>query len=72
MRQRLRATQGKPTARELTARIPLPATPEPLRLALSAVLEFSDGTIAYHALCHPAGKPDFHHATGFCLRFPGN
>lgn len=40
----------------------------PLRLALSAVIEASDGTLSYWALRHPAGKPDFHHADAFALR----
>ena len=38
-----------------------------LQLALSAVLEYNDGTLAYWALKHPAGKPDFHHAEAFAL-----
>jgi len=38
-----------------------------LRLGLSAVIEASDG-LSYWALCHPAGKPDFHDADGFTLR----
>ncbi|MBV8358813.1 MAG: DOMON-like domain-containing protein [Deltaproteobacteria bacterium] len=40
----------------------------PLRLGLSAVIELSDGSLSYWALCHPAGKPDFHHADAFALR----
>jgi hypothetical protein len=37
-----------------------------LRIALSAVIEASDG-LSYWALRHPAGKPDFHAAAGFAL-----
>jgi hypothetical protein len=37
-----------------------------LRVGLSAVIEASDG-LSYWALCHPADKPDFHHADGFAL-----
>ena len=38
------------------------------RLGLSAVTEDADGQLAYWALAHPPGKPDFHHADGFaCL-----
>ena len=38
------------------------------RLGLSAVIEDEFGRIAYWALAHPPGKPDFHHADGFaCL-----
>lgn len=39
----------------------------PLRLALSAVVEDSAGELAYWALRHPPGKPDFHHADAFAL-----
>jgi hypothetical protein len=39
------------------------------RLGLTAVLESKDGEFSYWALCHPAGKPDFHHRTGFTLSF---
>jgi hypothetical protein len=38
-----------------------------LRLAVSAVIEESDGRISYWALAHPPGKPDFHHADGFVV-----
>ena len=34
---------------------------------LAAVLEECSGRISYWALAHPAGKPDFHHPTGFGL-----
>jgi hypothetical protein len=37
-----------------------------LHIGLSAVIEASDG-FSYWALRHPAGKPDFHDATGFAL-----
>lgn len=39
----------------------------PLRTALSAVLEDSQGGISYWALAHPPGKADFHDAAGFVL-----
>jgi hypothetical protein len=39
------------------------------RLALTAVLETKNGELFYWALCHPSGKPDFHHRTGFTLSF---
>jgi hypothetical protein len=38
-----------------------------LGLAISAVIEDSDGTLSYWALCHPAGRPDFHHADGYAI-----
>lgn len=42
----------------------LPAN-KPWRIALSAVIEETDGTKSYWALAHPPGKPDFHHPTCF-------
>jgi hypothetical protein len=39
------------------------------RLALTAVLETKNGELSYWALCHPSGKPDFHHRSGFTLSF---
>ena len=38
-----------------------------VRLALSAVIENSNGELSYWALAHPPGKPDFHHADSFAL-----
>ena len=38
-----------------------------LRLALSAVIEETDGRLSYWALAHPAERPDFHHRDGFVL-----
>lgn len=53
-------------------KIDVSAMPElaaaPLDVSLTAVMELVDGTIAYFALRHPAGKPDFHHADCFALR----
>jgi hypothetical protein len=40
------------------------------RLGLSTVIEETSGNISYWALAHPAGKPDFHHATSFVLSLP--
>ena len=42
------------------------------RIALAAVIENRDGHIAYWALAHPEGKPDFHHADGFIAGLPDN
>jgi hypothetical protein len=39
----------------------------PLSLALSVVIEDSDGALSYWALRHPPGKPDFHHPEAFAL-----
>lgn len=38
-----------------------------LSLALSAVVEDSDGLLSYWALRHPPGRPDFHHPEAFAL-----
>ena len=38
-----------------------------LRLGAAAVLEDDNGRLSYWALCHPPGKPDFHHPDGFVL-----
>ncbi len=38
-----------------------------LNLALSAIIEESDGTKSYWALRHPPGAPDFHHHDCFAL-----
>ena len=39
-----------------------------LVVALSVVVEASDGSLSYWALRHPPGKPDFHHPEAFALR----
>jgi len=45
--------------------------PEPAgRLALSTVVEATDGTITYWALAHPSPEPDFHNPAGFVLSLP--
>jgi hypothetical protein len=41
-----------------------------LEIALSAVIEETDGTKSYWALAHPPGKPDFHHPDCFALTLP--
>lgn len=40
------------------------------RMALSAVIEETNGTKSYWALKHTAGKPDFHHTDAFSLELP--
>jgi hypothetical protein len=37
----------------------------PWRLALSAVIEETNGHLSYWGLAHPPGKPDFHHSDCF-------
>jgi hypothetical protein len=42
----------------------------PWRLGLSGVIEAENGDVAYWALAHPPGKPDFHHSQAFSLQLP--
>lgn len=42
--------------------------PAPWRLAITAVIEATDGSKSYWSLVHPAGKPDFHHPDCFAAR----
>jgi hypothetical protein len=44
-----------------------PLALEPLRLAVSAVVEETSGRMSCWAARHPAGQPDFHHAEAFAL-----
>ncbi|WP_309627857.1 DOMON-like domain-containing protein [Brevundimonas sp.] len=53
----------------LTARMELPHDADG-RLALSAVIEQTDGAKTYWALAHPSDKPDFHHPDSFVLDLP--
>jgi hypothetical protein len=39
-----------------------------LQLGLSAVVEDVDGGLSCWALCHPPGRPDFHHTDAFAFR----
>jgi len=53
----------------LTAKIDvsLPFLSDKWRVAVACVIEQIDGAMSYWALKHPAGRPDFHHASGFIL-----
>lgn len=56
-----------------TATIPLAGLdallgPAPWRLAVTAVIEATDGAKSYWSLAHPPGKPDFHHPDCFAAR----
>jgi hypothetical protein len=52
-----------------TALVAAPAAPGGgLRCALAAVIEQTGGAVAYLALAHPSGRPDFHHRDGFVAR----
>lgn len=61
----------KESANQLTLECVLPAAAlpkgNPLHLGLTAVVESADGSLSYWSLCHPPGKPDFHHTDGFAL-----
>lgn len=54
----------------LLLQVTLPVASEHLQLALSVVLELTDGRLAYYALRHPSGAPDFHHRSNFTLDLP--
>ncbi|WP_419809551.1 DOMON-like domain-containing protein [Sphingomonas sp.] len=41
-----------------------------LAMALTAVIEETDGTKSYWSLAHPPGAPDFHHPACFVARLP--
>jgi hypothetical protein len=61
-------------ALELAVRLDLASltlTPGPCRLALSAVIEATNGAKSYWALAHPPGRPDFHHRSSFAYSLPG-
>ncbi|HOB65495.1 DOMON-like domain-containing protein [Ottowia sp.] len=53
----------------LGAELPAEGLPDaadrPWQLGLTAVIESSDGRLAYWALHHPAPRPDFHHRAGW-------
>lgn len=42
----------------------------PLQMALTAVIEETDGTKSYWALAHADGPPDFHNRAGFIATLP--
>jgi hypothetical protein len=50
----------------LAGLVPLRHVPA-LRVGLAAVIEEDDGGLAYWALRHPPGNPDFHHPDGFAV-----
>ena len=61
-----------PNLLELTATLDLSHIPDftrraRLSIALSAVIEETDGAMSYWALTHAPGRPDFHHTDCFAL-----
>src|SRR5262245_42796001 len=69
------AVRSPPSKLAIEARIrldrlsPVSAAATP-PVALTAVLEETDGSLSYWALRHPSGRPDFHHADGYRLILP--
>ena len=67
------ATAVTARGRTLEVTVRIAAVPEPwrraerLRIGVSAVVEDAAGALAYWALAHPPGAPDFHHPAGFAL-----
>ena len=64
-----------PSAFRLDARITLGGVTRlpgnmPWRLAVTAIIETTEGEKSYWSLAHPQGKPDFHHADNFALTLP--
>ena len=55
-------------ALEIDVTLPETWAAEAWSLALSAVIEETDGTKSYWALAHPLGAPDFHHPDCFTLQ----
>jgi hypothetical protein len=67
------SVHGEADCLMLDAVIEVEGLPESsLRLALSAVVEETDGRLSFWALAHPSDKPDFHHADSFILALPGD
>ena len=48
--------------------LPMPRPGAPLRAAVAAVVEETDGRLSFWALAHPSAQPDFHHRLGFALQ----
>ena len=63
-------TGANATHVDVDALIYLPANDEPWQLALTAVIEETNGVKSYWALKHAPGKPDFHAADGFVVELP--
>ena len=57
-------------ALEATVNLPAELAGAAFDAALSAVLREKAGGIAYWALAHPAGKPDFHDPASFAAELP--
>jgi hypothetical protein len=55
---------------DVDALIYLPPSDASWRVALTAVIEETNGVKSYWALKHAPGNPDFHHADGFVLELP--
>ena len=65
------AVHEEPGRFTLEAEVELGLAPDAAwELAVSAVIEETNGRKSYWALAHPAGKPDFHHPDSFTLQLP--
>jgi hypothetical protein len=53
---------------EASARLGCLRGEAPVKVALAAVIEESNGRLSHWALRHPTGRPDFHHPDGFALQ----
>jgi hypothetical protein len=64
------AVRRRERALELEASISAPELEPagPLSVAVSAIVEETDGTMSYWSLKHAAEKPDFHHRDAFVLQ----
>lgn len=63
-------TGANATHIDVDALIYLPPSDEPWQLALTVVIEETDGVKSYWSLKHAPGKPDFHASDGFVLELP--
>ena len=62
-------TRKTATSFSLRASLDAAAFPQgPMALALTAVIEDTDGRISYWSLAHAPGKPDFHAPQGYILK----
>ncbi len=58
------------TTSGIRAALDLSELRRPAHVALTAVIEETDGTKSYWSLAHPPGAPDFHHPDCFALKVP--
>lgn len=55
----------------ITLQVEIPISADSLQFAFAVILErVSNRNMLYYALCHPPGRPDFHHPNNFALTLP--